>query len=58
VTPGEKWDTSQLNFMLGPTVGQAASFRFMHSYLYEPWRGTGRFWFSENVWHDANAELP
>jgi hypothetical protein len=58
VTPGEKWDGDQLNFMLGRTVGQAASFRFLHSYLYEPWPGTGRFWFSENVWHDAKAELP
>ena len=33
-------------------------FRFLHSYLYEPRPGTGRYWFSDNVWHDANAELP
>jgi hypothetical protein len=58
VTPGEKWDKAQLEFMLGRTVNQAASFRFLHSYLYEPWPGTGQFWFSENVWHDAKAELP
>jgi hypothetical protein len=58
VTPGERWDEQQLAFMLGRTLNQAASFRFLHSYLYEPWPGTGRYWFSENVWHDAKAELP
>ncbi|MGH3102917.1 MAG: PPC domain-containing protein [Gaiellaceae bacterium] len=58
VTPGERWDTDQLNRVIGRTVGQAASFRFMHSYLYEPQPATGQYWFSDNVWHDANAELP
>jgi hypothetical protein len=58
VTPGERWDTDQLNRMIGRTVGQAASFRFLHSYLYEPFPATGRYWFSDNVWHDANAQLP
>lgn len=58
VTPGETWDRNQLNLMLGRTVGQAASFRFLHSYLYEPHPSTGQYWFSDNVWHDAKAELP
>ena len=58
VTPGETWDANQLNLMLGRTVGQAASFRFLHSYLYEPYPATGQYWFSDNVWHDAKAELP
>ena len=58
VTPGETWDRNQLNLMLGRTVGQAASFRFLHSYLYEPHPATGQYWFSDNVWHDAKAELP
>ena len=58
VTPGATWDTTQLNAMLGRTVNQAASFRFLHSYLYEPQPATGQYWFSDNVWHDAKAELP
>ena len=58
VTPGATWDANQLNFMLGRTVNQAASFRFLHSYLYEPYPATGQYWFSDNVWHDAKAELP
>ena len=44
--------------MLGRTVNEAASFRFLHSYLYEPRPATGQYWFSDNVWHDAKAELP
>ena len=58
VTPGATWDENQLNLMLGRSVGQAASFRFLHSYLYEPYPATGQYWFSDNVWHDAKAELP
>ena len=58
VTPGATWDANQLNFMLGRTVNQATSFRFLHSYLYEPQPATGQYWFSDNVWHDAKAELP
>ena len=58
LTPGETWDENQLNFMLGRTVNQAVSFRFLHSYLYEPQPATGQYWFSDNVWHDAKAELP
>src|SRR5688572_25511724 len=58
VTPGATWDKNQLNAMLGRTVNQATSFRFLHSYLYEPQPATGQYWFSDNVWHDAKAELP
>ena len=58
ITPGATWDENQLNFMLGRTVNQATSFRFLHSYLYEPQPATGQYWFSDNVWHDAKAELP
>lgn len=58
ITPGETWDDNQLNKMLGRTVGQAISFRFLASYLYEPYPSTGQYWFSDNVWADAKAELP
>jgi len=58
VTPGATWDTNQLNFMLGRDVNEATSFRFLHSYLYEPQPATGQYWFSDNVWHDAKATLP
>ncbi len=58
VTPGQTWDLEQLQRMIARTVNQATSFRFLHSYLYEPHPSTGRYWFSDNVWHDANAELP
>ena len=58
VTPGATWDRAQLNKMIGRTVNQAASFRFLHSYLYEPWPSTGQYWLSDNVWHDAKAEVP
>ena len=58
ITPGATWDANQLNFMLGRTVNEATSFRFLHSYLYEPYPATGQYWFSDNVWHDAKAELP
>jgi hypothetical protein len=58
VTPGATWDAAELNRGLGRTVGQAASFRFLHSYLYEPHPSTGKYWFSDNVWHDAKADLP
>ena len=58
VTPGATWDVEQLQRMIARTVNQATSFRFLHSYLYEPHPATGRYWFSDNVWHDANAELP
>jgi hypothetical protein len=56
ITP--TWDRFAFGFTLGRTVGQAASFRFLHSYLYEPYPGTGKFHLSDNVWHDKWAEQP
>jgi hypothetical protein len=47
ITPGETWEMNQLNFMLGRSVNQATSFRFLHLYLYEPWPATGQYWLSE-----------
>ena len=58
VTPGATWNATELGNVLGRTVNQATSFRFLHSYLYEPWPGTGSYFLSDNVWHDAKAELP
>src|SRR5215210_5780061 len=55
VTPGAKWDMAQLNAVIGRTVNEATSFRFLHSYLYEPWPATGRYWLSDNVWQDVIA---
>jgi hypothetical protein len=58
VTPGASWDQAQLNYMLGREVNEAASFRFEHSYLYEPRPETGQYWISDNIWHDKFAEVP
>ena len=58
VTPGATWNMAEFGNVLGRTVNQATSFRFLHSYLYEPWPGTGSYFLSDNVWHDAKAELP
>ncbi len=57
VTPGETWDHEHLQYMIARSLNQAVSFRFFHSYLYEPRPGTGRFFLSDNVWHDQQAEL-
>ena len=58
ITPGETWDREQLGYMMARTLNQAVNFRFLHSYLYEPRPGTGRFYLSDNVWHDSYAEAP
>jgi hypothetical protein len=58
VTPGANFDKAEMNRMMARTVNEAASFRFLHSYLYEPQPATGQYWFSDNVWHDAKAEVP
>lgn len=55
VTPGETWDDEALQHVLARTVNEAVNFRFFHSYLYEPRPGTGRFFLSDNVWHDATT---
>lgn len=36
----------------------AVSYRFEHSFLYEPWPSTGQYYMSNNVWHDKFAEVP
>lgn len=58
VSPGANWDMNQLGNDLGRTVVEAASYRFEHSYLYEPWPSTGQYFMSNNVWHDKFAEVP
>ena len=55
VTPGEFWDDEALQHVLARTVNEAVNFRFFHSYLYEPRPGTGRFFLSDNVWHDSTT---
>jgi hypothetical protein len=55
VTPGATWDAEALQHVLARTVNEAVNFRFAHSYLYEPRPGTGRFFLSDNVWHDATT---
>lgn len=55
LTPGETWDAEQMNFMMGRAVNQAINFRFFAAYLYEPRPATGRFYLSDNVWHDQKA---
>jgi hypothetical protein len=58
VTPGQNWDMNQLGNDLGRTVVEATSYRFEHSYLYEPWPSTGKYFMSNNVWGDKFAEVP
>jgi hypothetical protein len=58
VDPGSTWDRGSLEFNLARFVVQAASHRFLHSYLYEPRPATGKYYLSSNVWHDAKAEVP
>jgi hypothetical protein len=58
VTPGSNWDLAQLGDVLGRTVVEAASYRFEHSYLYEPYPSTGQYYMSNNVWDDKFADVP
>lgn len=58
VTPGQTWDMKQLGTDLGRSVNEAASYRFLHSYLYEPYPATGQYYMSNNVWHDLYADTP
>ena len=50
--------TNELTPWLARLVTEAASYKFLHSYLYEPWPATGRFWLAANIWHDAKAATP
>ena len=36
----------------------AASYRFFHSYLYEPRPSVGRYYLSSNIWRDAYSTAP
>jgi hypothetical protein len=55
ITPGATWDDEALQHLLARTVNEAVNYRFFHSYLYEPRPGTGRYFLSDNVWHDATT---
>jgi hypothetical protein len=55
-SPGATWDSAALNYNIARFAVEAASFRFFHSYLYEPRPQTGRYWLSSNIWHDLKAE--
>jgi hypothetical protein len=56
--PGTTWDKTALEYNLARFAGEAVSFRFLHSYLYEPRPQTGKYFLSSNIWHDQKAELP
>jgi hypothetical protein len=56
--PTLTWDKSWLNYDLGRFVVDAASYRFFHSYLYEPRPGVGRYYLSSNIWRDAFSTAP
>jgi hypothetical protein len=56
--PTPTWDTTWLNFNLGRFVVEAASYRFLHSYLYEPRPSVGRYYLSSNIWRDAYSTAP
>ena len=56
VSPGSTWDKATLVYNLARFAVEAASFRFFHSYLYEPRPQVGRYWLSSNIWHDQKAE--
>ena len=51
--PTLTWDTTWLNYNLGRFVVEAASYRFLHSYLYEPRPSVGRYYLSSNIWRDG-----
>ena len=52
IDPTDRLDQRDLTVQIARTVNEAVNFRFFHSYLYEPRPGTGRFFLSDNVWHD------
>jgi hypothetical protein len=58
VSPGNTWDKDDLEYNIGRFVNEAASFRFLHSYLYEPRPQTGKYYLSSNIWHDQKADAP
>ena len=58
VSPGRTWTGDDLAFNIGRFANEAASYRFAHSYLYEPRPQTGNYYLSSSIWHDANAAAP
>jgi hypothetical protein len=56
--PTFTWDSTWLNYNTGRFVVDATSYRFLHSYLYEPRPSVGRYFLSSNIWHDSYADLP
>ena len=56
--PTLTWDTSWLNYNLQRFVVEAASYRFLHSYLYEPRPSVGRYYLSSNIWRDSYSTAP
>ncbi|HEY1366011.1 MAG TPA: hypothetical protein VGF23_02815 [Gaiellaceae bacterium] len=57
-SPTLTWDTNWLNYGLGRFVNDAASYRFLHSYLYEPRPSVGRYYLSSNIWRDSFSTAP
>ena len=56
--PTLTWDSTWLNYNLGRLVVEATSYRFFHSYLYEPRPSVGRYYLSNNIWRDAFSTAP
>ena len=58
IPAGKTWDKAALEFNIARFVDEAVSYRFLHSYLYEPRPQTGQYYLSSNIWHDQNADVP
>jgi hypothetical protein len=56
--PTPTWNQDWLNYDLGRFVNDAASYRFFHSYLYEPRPSVGRYYLSSNIWRDSFSTAP
>src|SRR5262249_9158105 len=56
--PTPTWNTDWLNYNLARFVNDAASYRFLHSYLYEPRPSVGRYYLSSNIWRDSFSTAP
>jgi hypothetical protein len=56
--PTLTWDSTWLNYNLGRFVVEATSYRFLHSYLYEPRPSVGRYYLSSNIWRDSYSTAP
>ncbi len=56
--PTATWNQDWLNYNLARFVNEATSYRFLHSYLYEPRPSVGRYYLSSNIWRDAYSTAP